>query len=183
MSDTGGVSIAPADGKQLWSYHWPTQDRILQPGFTDNNDILFTGGMDDGMRRVTVSNVSGRWNFKQQWKTDGLAPYFNDFVVHNGYAYGFNGRSLACIDLKDGKRMWQGGRFGGQLILLADQDVLLLLSEKGEVALVSATPDTYRVLAEMLAIKGKTWNHPVLAGDILLVRNTSEMAAFHMARF
>jgi hypothetical protein len=29
-------------------------------------------------------------------------PTFNDFVVHNGHAFGFDGSILACIDLKDG---------------------------------------------------------------------------------
>ena len=32
-----------------------------------------------------------------------MKPYFNDLVVHKGYAFGFDGGILSCIDLKDGK--------------------------------------------------------------------------------
>jgi hypothetical protein len=104
-------------------------------------------------------------------------------VVHEGYAFGFNGTNLVCIDLADGKRKWKGGGYGnGQLVLLSDQDVLLVLSEQGELALVKAAPDQFTELAQFPAIKGKTWNHPVLVGDVLLVRNAEEMAAFRMTR-
>ena len=182
MSGTGATSVAPADGKLLWEHPWPLSARIVQPALTADGDVLMSAGESSGMRRVAVSHGPGGWTIEERWTSFRLEPYFNDFVVHEGHAFGFDGRILACIDLEDDERKWKGGRYGhGQLVLLPDQDLLLVLSEEGELALVRAVADQFTELARFPAIVGKTWNHPVLAGDVLLVRNGRKMAAFRLS--
>ena len=111
----------------------------------------------------------------------GLKPYFNDFVVHKGHAFGFDGSILACIDLADGERKWKGGRYGnGQMILLADQDCCSCCPRKASSRWSAPHPTSSRRSREFPAIEGKTWNHPALIGDVLLVRNGEEMAAFRL---
>jgi outer membrane protein assembly factor BamB len=185
LSPPGAVSVAPADGAVLWEHTWDTGNIVIvQPALTAEGDVLIhalamTGGA--GLRRLAVTHGAAGWSVEERWTSRGLKPYFNDFVVHRGHAYGFDGSILACIDLADGQRKWKGGRYGqGQLVLLSDQDVLLVLSEEGELALVGATPDQFTELARVPVLQAKTWNHPALVGDVLLIRNGEEMAAFRL---
>jgi outer membrane protein assembly factor BamB len=181
LSSVGLASFALADGALLWEHPWKGYP-IVQPALTADGNVLISVTDSSGTRRLAPAYGAGGWSVEERWTSNGLKPYFNDFVVHNGRAFGFDGSILSCIDLADGKRKWKGGRYGnGQLVLLADQDVLLVLSELGELALVGATPDQFTELARFPAIEGKTWNHPVLVGDVLLVRNGEEMAAFRLA--
>jgi len=183
-SATGTVGVAPADGRVLWQHRWDSRLPVLpiaQPARIDDGEFLVGDGIT-GVRRIAVARGRDGWTASERWSSNRLKPYFNDLVVHRGHAYGFDGAILACLDLADGVRKWKGGRYGqGQLVLLEDQEVLVVLSEDGELALVKATPDTFIELARIPALNSKTWNHPVLAGNILLVRNGQEMAAFRLA--
>lgn len=181
MSKTGAVSVATADGTVLWEHAWP-RARIVQPALITGGDLLLSAGEQTGIRRITVAHGSGKWTVEERWTSRGLKPYFNDFVIHNDHAFGFDGATLVCVALDDGRRRWKGARYGGQLILLSDQGLLLVLSEKGELVLVPADPNGFKEVARFPAITGKTWNHPALIGDILLVRNGREMAAFRLPR-
>ncbi len=181
VSAVGATGVALADGTLLWQHQWKGYP-IVQPAVMADGGILISVSNDSGTRRLAVARGQSAWTVEERWTSKGLKPYFNDFVVHRGHAFGFDGSILACIDLADGKRAWKGGRYGqGQLVLLPDQDLLLVLSEEGELALVKATSGQFTELARRPAIEGKTWNHPVLAGDVLLVRNGVEMAAFRLA--
>jgi outer membrane protein assembly factor BamB len=181
LNEAGATSVRPADGTMLWEHPWPGVP-IVQPVLAADGDILISVDERSGVRRISVAHGPGGWTVEERWTSAFLKPYFNDSVIHNGHAYGFDGPRLACINGEDGTRQWRGGRYGrGQFVLLADQDLLLVLSEKGELALVAAAPDKFTELAKFPAIKGKTWNHPVLVGNVLVVRNGQEMVAFRLS--
>jgi len=182
LHGAGATSAAPADGTLFWEYTWQGYS-YLQPALTADGDLLISDidFMPSGLLRLAVRRGPGGWTVEERWSSAGLKPHFSDFVVHEGHAFGFDGAILACIGVGDGERKWKGGRYGhGQLVLLRDQDVLLVLSEQGELALVAASPNGFEELARFPAIEGRTWNHPALVGDVVLVRNSQEMAAFRL---
>ena len=185
LSAAGATSVAPVDGAVLWEYPWAGDVTIVQPAVISGSDVLVTSAVATGgigLRRLEIVHTGNDWRVEERWSSNGLKPYFNDFVVHNGYAFGFDGAILSCVDLTDGTRKWKGGRYGnGQLVLLPEQDLLLVISEEGDLALVRATPDQFSEVGRFTALEGKTWNHPVLVGDALLVRNDHEMAAFRLS--
>jgi outer membrane protein assembly factor BamB len=180
MSTAGVISMAPSDGKLLWEHKWPADGRIVQPVQIADGDLLLGAG-GTSLRRIAVAHSPAGWTVEEHWTSRDLNPNHYDSVFHKGHTYGFKSANLVCIDIRDGKRKWKGGRYGGFLVLLADQDLLLVLSEKGEVVLVQASHEKFTELALLKAIEGKTWSHPVLANDVLIVRNNQEMVAFRLS--
>jgi outer membrane protein assembly factor BamB len=104
---------------------------------------------------------------------------FNSPVYYQGFVYGLDEGILACVEAATGEQKWKGGRYGYGQVLLADGH-LIVLSEFGDLVLIRATPEKLDELATFPALEGKTWNVPAIAGGRLLVRNSTQMAAFRL---
>jgi outer membrane protein assembly factor BamB len=184
-TDNGLTSFQPTDGKVLWRYDWMLEKnmaRVIQPTVLDGGDVLIGTGFKNGTRRVHVGSEKDGWPTEVVWNTLALSPYYNDQVVHQGHVYGFDNEFFTCLSLENGAGKWKARGYGhGQVLLLADQSLLLILSEKGEVALVEANPAGHKQLARFQAISGKTWNHPVVAHGKLFVRNGEEAACYQLS--
>ncbi len=182
-TDAGMAAFDPATGKELWAHEWPAPNvaRVVQPTVVGTHDLLIGTGMGVGTRKIEISREGGDWQTKEQWTTRAIKPYYNDLVVFDDHLYGFDGSFLVCVSLKDGSGQWRERGYGnGQLILIADQGLLLILSEKGDVALVKAQPEKLEELCRFKAIDGKTWNHPVVSHGKLFVRNGEKIACFQL---
>ena len=172
----------PQSGEILWEYPWPDEfAKATQPLVIDTNRVFIAAGYGVGCVMLKIDrSTAGEWSAAALWKNRNLKPKFTNLVRQGQHVYGLDDGILACVNLEQGNREWKEGRYGHGQILLVD-DLLLVQAESGDVVLVEISPEKPRELARFQALAGKTWNNPVLVGDLLLVRNDKEAACYRLA--
>ena len=171
----------PLSGEMLWMQPWPTSvECVSQPVPLSDDKLLVSSGYGVGAKLFQISrNPMGEFNVSTLWETIYLKAKFTTIIYYNDYLYGLDDGIFACINPADGTRQWKRGRYGhGQTLLISD--VLLVLTESGEVVLVDPNPNTHIEHARFAAVKGRAWNTPALAGDYLLVRSDREAACYQL---
>lgn len=173
---------APLSGELLWKQPWSTQSAecVAQPVPLPDDKLLVSTGYGVGAKLFQISrNPTDEFNVSIIWETIYLKAKFTNIIYYNGYLYGLDDGIFACVNPADGTRQWKRGRYGhGQTLLISD--VLLVLTESGEVILVEPDPENHIEHARFKALKGRTWNTPALVGDYLLVRNDREAACYQL---
>lgn len=171
----------PETGAVLWRQEWPNVgEKVSKPLALGDDGVLVSAGYGVGAKRFRLAAVGDAIQSSLVWESTRLKAKFTNVVLHDGLLYGLDDGVLACVDPQTGERRWRAGRYGhGQVILVAGQ--LLVLAESGELVLVDPKPDALHERARFAALAGKTWNPPALAGDLLLVRNDKEAAAWRLA--
>ena len=171
----------PLSGGLLWKQPWPPSvECVSQPVPLPDDKLLVSSGYGVGAKLFQISrNPMGEFNVSIIWETLYLKAKFTNIIYYNDYLYGLDDGIFACINPADGTRQWKRGRYGhGQTLLISD--VLLVLTESGEVVLVDPNPNTHIEHARFAAVKGRAWNTPALAGDYLLVRSDQEAACYQL---
>jgi outer membrane protein assembly factor BamB len=183
LDDRGLVSVSPESGALLWEYSAPIPGapRSVEASAVGPSQILIATEAGIGMVLLDVQRDDEKWSVSASETSNNFKPAFSDFVVHNGFVYGFDSAIFACADYRTGKRQWKQGRYGhGQVLLLADQELLLIQAESGEVVLLAANPERLEERGRFQAIDGKTWNHPAIVRGRLFVRNAEEIACYDL---
>jgi outer membrane protein assembly factor BamB len=182
VSARRAMGLSVDGGALLWDHPWVTNQgiNVAQPLVLGEDRVFLSAGYGHGAEVVEILRDDAGMKARSVWSNTRMKNKFTSSVLHEGHIYGLDEAILACVDASTGDLKWKGGRYGyGQLVFASGH--LVVLTERGEVALVKATPERHEEIAMFPAIEGKTWNHPAIGGGILLVRNANEMAAFRIA--
>jgi outer membrane protein assembly factor BamB len=185
VSASRATGLTIDKGRLLWEYPWVTSMgiNVAQPilfKHNGNDRIFLSASYGTGAAVFELTRNGDRFQTKTIWENQRMKNKFTSSVLHNGFVYGLDESILGCLDVNTGEQKWKGGRYGyGQIMLAGDH--LIVLTEDGDLVLVRATPERHEEIARFKAIEGKSWNHPLIADGILLVRNIQEMAAFDIA--
>jgi outer membrane protein assembly factor BamB len=181
-----------SDGQVLWEYPWlgnsDSNASCSQPVPLAGDRVFLSKGYGIGSTLIRVErDAEGSYRVRPLW-SPAVKPIMKtkmgNVLVRDGYAYGLDGVALECLELETGKRQWKRRRrpaFGhGQILLVGE--VLLILTEQGQVVLAEVSPKRYKELASLRVFEEEqiTWNNPALSGPYLLVRNSEEVACYRL---
>lgn len=171
-----------ADGAILWDYSWSgAHPKVAQPSPVAPDKVFISAGYGLGAALLELKpGGDDQFTPVEVWRNRNMKAKFANVAIRDGHVYGLDEGILACIELMTGERKWKGGRYGhGQLLLV--EDLLLVQSEPGDLALVAAEPDDFRELARVSLFDSKAWNPLALAGNLLFVRNDREAVCLKLA--
>jgi len=163
------LAVQASDGKVAWQHPWKTSYDVnaADPIILDGGKRVFvSSGYGTGCALLKVDGAS----VSEIWRNKNMRNKHTNSVVCNGAVFGFDETSLACIDLAGGQEKWSKSGAGRGALMLADGK-LVILFERGKVAVAEASPDAYKELAAVQAVSGKCWAAPVLANGRIYARS------------
>jgi outer membrane protein assembly factor BamB len=165
------IAVDPSSGKEAWRIPWVTQYGVNAADPVVSGNLVFVSsayGTGCGVFRMGADAPASVWTSKV------LSIHMSPPVLIDGHLYGFDGMGgkpsqLKCVELATGAEKWaQGGLGCGTLTAAAGK--LLVLSEKGELAVAPAAPSGFKPSARAKVLNGKCWTPPVLSNGRLLAR-------------
>ncbi len=177
---SGLVAVDPQTGTVDWRYAFPFRVSTAASPIVSGDLVYCSAGYEVGAGLVRISRDGQNWKATELWrKPRQLINHWSTPVVKDGYLYGmfsfkeFNKGPLKCVELATGKEMWSQPGFGpGNVILVGGY--LLVLGDKGQLALVDPSPAGYKELSQMQAVGGKCWSTPAYSDGRIYVRSTTE---------
>jgi outer membrane protein assembly factor BamB len=187
LSAEGMFSLGADDGELYWHSVWNA--RCPQTGVAVNTatpifiapDKIFISG---GFGTITgATTVQLKWHEKQYaatnlWFSDEMKNLVNSSVVLKNHIYGFDDKLLKCVDALTGEEKWNAPGYGRGSLIAVDGH-LIVLSERGKLSLVEATPSFYKeITSAQIFNSKKCWTSPSLADGKLYLRNHEELVCF-----
>ncbi len=177
------VSVNPQNGNLLWQFPWQTSYDVnaATPVLIAPDKIFISSGYGVGGAVLQVKTAEGTSSVEQVWRSKVMRNHFSSSVLFEGHLYGFDEATLKCVDVATQETRWATRGLGKGSLLYADGQ-LIVLSEKGELLLVAATPAEYSERARAQVLRGRCWTMPTLANGVLYLRNQKEVVALNFHR-
>lgn len=174
------IGLDVKDGKMLWSYPQTNRYQVHAntPIYHDGGLFCFSGYGQGGVK-LELSADGG--SVKKAWFSDKLDSRMGGMVLVNGYLYGSgdNNRQWRCVDWKTGAEKYAATDIGKGVNISAD-GMLYCYSDRGELALVSATPNGFnpKGITRVELGSGQHWAHPAINDGRLYLRHGNTLIAY-----
>lgn len=179
INDKVLLGIEPSSGRVLWQHEHGTSafEAFAQPTDLGNDRILV-----NSLNEVVALQVSAQgdgYNVEELWRSNAFQRSYAIPVAYQGYLYGFSRKFLTCVNMETGETVWKSRPPGGEGLILVDGQ-LLVVSARGELVAVAASPEGYTETARLALFKDGGMTPPSFAAEHIFVRTLSRMAAIRV---
>jgi outer membrane protein assembly factor BamB len=180
----GLVGIAAKDGKLLWTYAKVSNGTGNSYTPLVRGDRVFcANGYGTGLALLKLTADKGEVRAEEVWfKKQALPPWHDGSIIVGDHAYVGTGKDVLCAELATGQVVWQDrGAVGGAVGMATAEGNLYLLSQKGEAALVAASPKGYALKGKLQlpgAVTKSGATTPVIAGGRLYLRDDDRLFVY-----
>jgi outer membrane protein assembly factor BamB len=170
----GVVGITANDGKLLWRYQSPANRtaNISTPLYKDQH-VFAASGYNTGGGLAKLSNGDSGMSATEVYFTRRMKNHHGGMVLVGDHLYGFDDRTLTCLNWKTGDVAWSDRSVGKGSVIYADGH-LYARGEAGPIALVEAVPTGYVEKGRFETpdrSRENAWAHPVITGGRLYLRD------------
>lgn len=172
------VGLDSESGEVLWRQEVPAFRgmNILTPSVY--GDAVFTSAYEGGSYLYAVARGETGFSASLSWK-DHAQGYMSSPVVIGDFAYlHLRNRRATCFNLATGERTWTSKPFGDYWSMIAAGDRILALVESGELLLIAAEPEAFRLIDRREVCESPSWAYLASAGDELYVRSLDALHQF-----
>ena len=167
FNSSGLVILDPSSGRELVLHPWKTSYNVnAATPIVSGNEIFISSGYNVGCALLKISGNS----LDIIWQNKSMRNHFNSCVLWEGHLYGVDENRLRCLEWKTGEVKWTQRALGKGSLMLADGK-LIIMGDKGDLAIAEASPDAYNELARAKVLSGLCWTVPVLSGGKIYCRN------------
>lgn len=165
------------DGTVLWAQEIPAFRgmNILTPTVID--DAVFTSSYGGRSTMFTFALDDSGWKVSEAWshKSQG---YMSSPVIVRGHIYlHLRNQRLVCLDVKTGEERWTTKPFGKYWSIAANGDRLLALDQSGELLLIEASPEEFKLI-DRRSVADDSWAHIAVAETQVVVRALDTIMVF-----
>ncbi|MHC4156473.1 MAG: PQQ-like beta-propeller repeat protein, partial [Planctomycetota bacterium] len=169
------LGLVAATGKELWRHPWKTRHDVhaADPIIVSDDTIFISSGYTNGCALLKIQMQGAQGSVSELWRNKNMRNKMNASVLWEGHIYGVDEKGeLRCLSLKTGEPVWAEGGFDQGSLMIADGK-LIVMAEKGNLVVVEASPEGYKVLSSADILTGKCWTVPVLANGRIYTRNAA----------
>jgi outer membrane protein assembly factor BamB len=173
------AGVNPEKGTVLWSQKVEAFRgmNILTPVVLSN--VVYTSAYGGKTIGFQVSRTGGEYRVSELWSHKAQG-YMSTPVVINGVAYQhLRSQRFTAMEVLTGRERWTASEgFGKYLSLVAQNDRILALDQRGILFLLRANPEQFELLDQRRLTKAETWAHLAVDRDQLFVRELNALVAY-----